>query len=397
MNRKNTYYYNTYRGRKFRVPRVKRGVQPFRIRRNVYNAINKIIEDNKVDNLTRQLIHDNKINKNYKKLNKNLNQIKKEIDKNKESVTNLQKMTKSNMVPKKTKELRVDKLYTPMEMVLRGEYMPLYKSLDRCLISYAYTKIEFALKTNYPTTRILVFPYSVNFATSFFDQIDDPVLASNAVCNSFDNVVWFRKNSDNSLCSVYKTTRFGVAGNWKLLGTTYKLTNVSPSIYQGGLVTVTKLVDNNISPTFMNSQVSWQNDHYVAQYEPYMFKDYSQVQPKNNFFPNKPIFIDEFNVFEGTNIYQSIVEYLGCKYKSVESPGAEGEFPNDPVGNNTKYLFEIECPATSNQTYILEIWNVIHVIPMPDSGLSNLTKIYKNFSNNTVIQKIKSQLPMYQK
>lgn len=395
-NYKNRNWRNSNKNRDYKNKNENRGVRDN----------NKLIIRRGMGPVIRQMIRDNDtMRRNYYRFHRAIREVKNGIQNIKREVhdsdafainrTNLKNSNNKNN--KNRKELRTDKLMTPMEMVFRGQYMPLFKIEERCSTTYTYSKFVFTFYSGYPRIKILLFPYSVNFKENLY-QYQETVKAGGAVCDAFFNVAIMRTNSGGSIDQgeCHKTAQCGIAGNWKLLGTTYKLMNISPKMQQGGSITITKLIDNDIAPLFTYHGYAPTSGVVVDWIKNYVNADYSQVQPKNNFQPTSEIYIDEFNTSSGNNIFQGMSEYIGSRYLDIED-GFVATYSKDAVGNNIKYLIELSVPSTADQTYTLEVWNVFHVIPEPDTGLSNVARFYNNFYNSKVLQEIKTRMPMYQK
>lgn len=359
-------------------------------------------------NIPKQVIDDiirnNPTNRNRKRRNnnprtrKNNNNINKKLKELSNGIVNFSiPTTKMNTIlsnkNKSKKEIRKDKLITPMQMVLSGKFLPITRISERCLINYTYTKIKISVPYNgYDKTCLILFPYSINFKPDLFNQIDEKVLSlDNSINNIFYNVLQ-GNIGNNHTYDAYATTPTGIIGNWKLIGTSYKLYNTTSRLSIGGNITVTKLTDNIMNPIFTNNQRIIGGDLGEI-IRPYVEKNYDLVQPKNGFGPADIVRIDEFNTSPGTNIFQGPTEYIGCKYLT-DLQAAYPKFSNDTVGNNVKYLVEIYS-SSSTQTYVLEIWNVFAIIPAPSSGLSNVVKLYNDSFNPSVVNEMRTRIPIY--
>lgn len=350
-------------------------------------VIDSIIRDNMRNRSNWRNNNNNNNRKKLNKLDKKMTKISKEIVNS--SVPNTNLVNKNN---KKRKEARRDKIKSPMSMVLSGQFIPINRISERCLINYTYTKMVLKVPYGGEKTSLLLFPYSINFKPESFNQIDEKItVAQNKVCNIFYNVLQANMGQ-NPTYYAHSTTPTGIIGNWKLIGTSYKLYNTTSRLNIGGNIVVTKLIDNIMNPIFTSNELGVPAD--IGDYlNPYLIKNYELVQPKNSFGPTDVVRIDEYNTGSGTNIFQGPTEYLGCKFESNIERGYPN-FPNDPVGNNTKYLVEIYA-TTNQQTYMLEIWNVFAIIPAPSSGLSNVVKQYDYCFDESVVEEMKTKIPMY--
>lgn len=353
-------------------------------------VINDIIKNNPTYKYRRSK-NNWKQNNNIKKLNKKLNTLSKGVVNFSIPTTHFDNMI--NNKNKSKKEPRRDKLITPMNMVLSGKFLPITRISERCLINYTYTKIKINVPYNgYDKTCLILFPYSINFKPDLFNQIDEKVLTlENSMSNIYYNVLQGNIGTNHSY-DAYATTATGIIGNWKLIGTSYKLYNTTSRLSIGGNISVTKLTDNIMNPIFTSTARNVGGDLGEI-IRPYIERNYDLVQPKNSFGAADIVRIDEFNTSPGTNIFQGPTEYIGCKYTS-DLQAAYPKFSNDTVGNNVKYLVEIYS-SNSTQSYILEIWNVFAIIPAPSSGLSNVVKLYTESFNPEVVNEMRNRIPMY--
>lgn len=360
----------------------------------VRNIPKQVIDDIIKNNPTNRFKRRRKYNANRrinKNINKKINELSKDIVNVAIPTTNMNNMmTNKN---KSKKEVRRDKLITPMQMVLSGKFLPITRISERCIINYTYTKLNITVPFNgFEKTSLILFPYCINFKPELFDQIDEKVISvGDSVNNIFYNVLQGNEGTSHTY-NAYSTTPTGIIGNWKLIGTSYKLYNTTSRLSLGGNLSVTKLTDNVMNPIFTSTERNIGGD-LSGFIRWYIRKNYDLVQPKNSFGPADIVRIDEFNTSPGTNIFQGPTEYIGCKYIS-DIEAAYPKFSNDTVGNNVKYLVEI-YPSSSNQTYVLEIWNVFAIIPAPTSGLSNVVKLYNECFNPSVVNEMRTRMPIY--
>lgn len=326
-----------------------------------------------------------------KNINKKINQLSKGVVNYSIPTTHLDSMAQNKN--KNKKEIRRDKLITPMNMVLMGQFLPITKIPERCIINYTYSKIKISVPYNgYDKTSLILFPYSINFKPELYQQIDEKVVSiQDALNNIFYNVLQGNIGTNHTY-DAFATTPTGIIGNWKLIGTSYKLYNTTSRLNIGGNITVTKLTDNVMYPIFTSTNRIIGGD-LGDKIRPYISKNYDLVQPKNSFGPADIVRIDEFNTSPGTNIFQGPTEYIGCKFLS-DIEAAYPKFSSDTVGNNVKYLVEISA-STNTQTYILEIWNVFAIIPAPTSGLSNVVKTYNDCFTPSVVNEMMTRMPIY--
>lgn len=329
----------------------------------------------------------NRYNKNYEnKLQKEVNKLTNKLDSMSIKSTNL-------IVPKK--EIRTDRLISPYNMARRAQYIPIYEIKEKVLNMSVYTKLVVSLEGNTDEINyyMLFFPYSINFKMNLYDNYSNKIIVSTGTADVYKNIWFLADNSTQQGFTVnYKETApSGIIGNWKLIGTTIKIYNVANMLNKGGDFSIIKIQSNELMPYFVNHTAEPEIGQLNV-VRALLTKDYSQA-PRNNFSANDTAFIDEYNVSEGTNIFNSPIEYMGCKYSSTNNY-RQATYGNDMVGNNVTYMFHTKGMGTP-QTYVFEVWNVFSIIPAPEAGLGNLGTITKRCFTKEVVENIKTRPNMY--
>jgi hypothetical protein len=343
--------------------------------------------------IRRMRINNNRIRRNNNIRMRTTSKIENEIKKVNNKLNDMTIKTTNLIVNKK--ELRTDRLVSPYTMARRGQYIPIYEIKEKVLNMSVYTKLSITLNASEDDMRytLVFFPYSINFKPELYTYYSNQISVQAGAANHYKNVYFMAENiTRNTFTASYQETAdSGIIGNWKLIGSSMKIYNTSSMINKGGDFSIIKIQDNEFIPSFIHSGVNMGQG--VANWlKLHINKDYSQA-PRNNFSASDTAFIDEYNVANGTNIFSSPFEYLGCKYISSDDNDRAG-FTYDLVGNNVAYLFQTKGVGNA-QNYVFEIWNVFSVIPCPSSGLGNLGTVNKKCFTKFIVDSIKERPNMY--
>lgn len=276
-------------------------------------------------------------------------------------------LSNSTNLNKGKKEVRTDKIMTPMYMAIHQSYLSLFPSSNKIVYVPVYTKISLQVYTN-QTTDLLWFPYAVSFK-NFDIDIKMNFLDEDYYANAVASLI--SVNPLSRLVTTYKMGTCNLAGSYRLVGATLKLYNTSSMLNRGGDYTIYKLNDGGAFPFAYDDehQPTW--DMIGEKFRDYTMQDFQQTTIKNNFSASdKAVYINEYNTNEGNNIFCNNSEYLGQTYTTQNLMTV---FPREEnaTGNNIKYLLKFQ-PTTQNQFYTVEVWQLIELVPYPNTNLSNL-------------------------
>jgi hypothetical protein len=370
MNRNNQFK-NTFQRFKNRNQLQTR--RPFN-RRRINNAINTNLNRNAYRRRIIQRADTRRIKSNTNNIRRQVNELAKDMDNLTVNATNL---------TRKKKEPRSDVLKTPMYMCLHQCYISIFPTSNKIIYIPLYTKTTLNILAN-KTSNLLWFPYGVSFSkinTSVTITINGSDYSINAISTSI-----FTDGTNFTLPTHNSITEYG---NYRLVGATLKLTNVSSMLNKQGDVFIAKLNDNDSWPFAYSKEhppTPTNAANLVNYYNNYVSKDYTNVTIKNNFSCNEEIYINEYNTLEGNNIFSHEFEYLGDKYANEDRNAWAWPSERNATGNNIKYLVRFGLVA-NDQKYTLETWQLVEFVPSPLSTMANLgSSVNKLFSSDVVKQ-----------
>jgi hypothetical protein len=347
--------------------------------------------------VTQQRNQQNNINNNNNNNNNNgdILKLNERIDSltNKMDKLSLEIFPKITNVNRKKKEPRSDKILTPMNMALSSRIISLYPTNNRVVPFTVYSRIQ--INTLNYDHNIIWFPYFTNFTEYRHLPITYQVSA-NVPVDTATNIYGMHKNPNNKYdFNLYQSTPCGLYGNYRVIGATMKITNTTPLMNKGGTYYVYKMNDNLIFPLFYNKQggVDWSWDNDTAhKVEALINSAKTQIQVKQNFASSDVGYIHEFNTYEGNNIFQTPLEYLGNDFVGPQ-PGNFLYWTN-AVGNNIKYWITIPSMGNVTNTYVLETWQVLEIVPDPELQLDMLAGTQKYVYQPEQIKEINDFFPI---
>jgi hypothetical protein len=264
------------------------------------------------------------------------------------------------------KEPRIDKITTPMNMAIHQSYISLYPSSNKIVYVPIYTKTNFSFSG---ATSILWFPYAVSF--NKFDKIIKVQDESEQYdATAVANLLKLSHNGNQLL--VLESGICSLPGSYRLVGATFKIYNTTAMLNKSGDFTIYKLNDSDVLPFAYNDEHPPTQQNLGSLYNDYCKRNFQQATIKNNFSAaDKCVYINEFNTNSGNNIFSNNSEYLGDTYLISQATLSAKPSNLNPVGSNIKYMLDFS-PTTSSQTYTIEIWQLIELVPYPDTNLGNL-------------------------
>lgn len=366
-----------------------------RVINNRLNYINRKINNNK-NNISNK--NKNNINNN---INNKINKTNNKIDKLSDDLSklSLSLFPKTTNIYRKLKEPRIDKYVTPMEMGLSHRFTSLFKTGNRIRYMSLYNRFEID-NSVIPSfvAKYLWFPYSVNFQ-SYPDlsiKVSDGQEGSTSP-NIISPLIRITTNTSTRSVegmSVYNCSACGLVGNYRLVGATLKITNLSPFNTKAGSYIIYKLNENTAYPAFYaNTLVPAKpnSPNYTNVVGTLANLNHDQVMLKQSFSASDIGYIHEYNIYEGNNIFQTPNEYIGADYLDGDEPVAK--WLGNPQGNNIKY--EIDIPTTTTlQSYLVETWQILEIVPNPSLNLDNTTDFQTHIFNEDVLDEIRRKMPI---
>lgn len=372
------------RGNRRIINRNRRYVNNFRnLYRRVNNNTNNINTANKPKNQSNQL---------NKKTNDKIDKLTKDISK-----LSLSLFPKTTNIYRKMKEPRIDKVVTPMEMGLSHQFTSIFKTGNRIRYMSLYNRFEMT-NSNTGNTKMLWFPYCVNFQS--YPDLSITVSDGNEgsiqpnVINPIVRIVTNRLTDVAEVLTVYNCASCGLIGNYRIVGASMKITNLSPFNTKAGSYIIYKLNENTTYPPFYNSVTPpnlTNSPDYAALLTSLVNLNHDQVMLKQSFSASDVGYIHEYNVYEGNNIFQTPNEYIGVDYISGVEPVAL--WSGNPQGNNIKYQIDIQTTSTT-QSYLIECWQIIEIVPDPSLNLDNITDFQTHVFNDEVLDEIRRKMPI---
>jgi hypothetical protein len=360
-------------------------------RNNYINRLSTLNNKKFVKNNSKN--NNNSINNKIVKTNNKIDKLSEDLSK-----LSLSLFPKTTNIFRKLKEPRIDKYITPMEMGLSHRFTSIFKTGNRIRYMSLYNRFEVGNSNAGYTTKYMWFPYSVNFQS----YPDLAITVSNGeegsiqpnVISPLMRVVVNPLTSVIEGMAVYDCSSCGLVGNYRLVGASFKITNLSPFNTKSGSYIIYKLNENTAYPPFYNKSLTpnkTNSPDYTNVIGTLANQNHDQVMLKQSFSASDVGFIHEYNIYEGNNIFQTPNEYIGVDYISGVEPVAL--WTGNPQGNNIKY--EIDIPATSTiQSYLMETWQILEIVPDPSLNLDNITDFQTHIFNENVLDEIRRKMPI---
>lgn len=332
--------------------------------------------------------------------NKNMQKIDKKIEKLTEDLNklSLQFFPKTTNVFRRLKEPRVDRIVTPMDMGLNSRFTSIFKTGNRIRYMSLYNRFEFANTNASSVTRLLWFPYAVNFA-SYPDlaiTVSDGGTGTTQP-NIISPIVKTIMTNGSIVSMEYpNVAACGLIGNYRVVGASAKITNLTAYQTKAGSYIIYKLNENTVYPPFYDSSTlpnPTTAPDYTSVLGALLAINHDQVMLKQSFSASDVALIHEYNVYEGNNIFQTPQEYIGSSY--ISGTEVVALWDGNPQGNNIKY--QIDIAGTSNSlinTYLMETWQIIEIVPDPSLHLDNITDFQTHVFNEEVIDEMRKSMPI---
>jgi len=382
---------NNNRKRKRNVRRMNRNyIRRFRRR----NANNNNIYPNNINFLPRRNFNQYRNSINTNEIN--TNKIKNLNDKINNLTNDFNKMTlKNTSIPnrfKTNKEMRKDKLISAMNMVKFSSKLGWFKTNLRVV------KLDHYMQYNITTNRDVHFfwcPYTYPLCSNVVVRKDSQNAAT------ADQIASLLYMDNNNVLSAFPMDQVKLDGTCRLVSATLKIVNVSPVTVKSGSYTIYQTTNNFVSPYLYYKNYGPIAPEAVALwYQDLIQTSLNTLSTKMVFSATDTGYIDEYNIHEGTNMFNSCKEYMGIEFQSTGvMPIALPYTGNildkaNPIGPNINYIIKI--PETNeSQNYIIETWAIWEVAPSPESGMSNLASVHNEIFNKNIFDIASNSFPIH--
>lgn len=399
-DRKNYNNNNIYRNRNNRKFKPNnKNKQRYRFRNTIWRTNNpnqRFSNYNRYSNYNksiRPIINKSQKNSNLTKTQKKLNNIVSRINK-----LSLDMAPKTTNLLRRLKEPRTDRIVLPMDMGLSHRFTSIFKTSNRIRYVSLYNRIEVEAGHNTYFTNILWFPYAVNFSQypNLAITVDDGN-GGTVQPNTIGPFVLMRRLPDTTALAsagIFTHSNSGLVGNYRIVGATMKITNTSSLLNRAGSYIIYKLNENTTYPPFYKTSLApniTNSPDYFNTLNDLVSKSHDQVVVKQSYSASDIALVNEFNVYEGNNIFQGPDEYLGASY--ISSPEPVALWSGNPTGNNIKYQIDFQKISSVNN-YLIESWQVFEVVPDPNLGLDNIADLQTHVFDKDVLAKLKDFNPL---
>lgn len=382
---------NNFRRRRRIIKRVNRNnIRRFR-RRNINN--NNYLNNNLNSLYKRNFnIYKNNINNN----DNNIKRINNLNDKINNLANDFNRLSlKTTYIPnrfKTNKEMRKDKLISAMNMIKFSSKLGWFKTSLRVI------KLDHYMQYNITTNRDVHFfwcPYTYPLSSNVVVRKDSQNAAT------ADQIASLLYMDNNNVLSAFPMDQVKLDGTCRLISATLKIVNVSPVTVKSGSYTIYQTTNNFVSPyQYYKNYGPTAPDAVALWYQDLIQTSLNTLSTKMVFSATDVGYIDEYNIHEGTNMFNSCKEYMGIEFQStgimpiaLPYTGNVLDKPN-PIGPNINYIIKI--PETSeNQNYIIETWAIWEVAPSPESGMSNLASVHNDIFNKNIFEMASNTFPIH--
>lgn len=356
-----------------------------RIQRRIFisNKRQDNIANNKLNSITKE---NTKINSKIDKLSEKLSKLTLEI------------FPKTTNIYRRMKEPRIDKMVSPMDMGLSCAFTSIFPTGNRIRYMSLYNRYEFTTNNTGYMKSLLWFPYAINFqsypdlAITISDGTEDGTTQPDTICPLIVTARLAPATSIN--LNMNSTSACGLVGNYRVIGASFKITNTTAFINKAGSYMVYKLNENTAFPPFYNSNLLPNLTNcpdYTSTIQKVVTASHDQVMLKQSFSCSDKCLINEYNTYEGNNIFQTPNEYIGSSYISGAEPIAQWD--GNPQGCNIKYQLDFP-PTPSINSYIFESWQILEIVPDPGLNLDNITDFQTHVFNPEIIDQIRKSMPI---
>lgn len=320
-------------------------------------------------------------NKKQKNLNNKINKLSDQISK-----LSLSMDPKTTNLNRKKKEPRTDILISPMKMGLSSRFASIFRTSNRIRYTSLYTRWTLSTSQAY-SGSLMWFPYSVNF-TTFPDSSCQ--VNNNYLCDTLSNMVVV--NAGNMI--VVPVSPLGLVGIYRVIGCTMKITNTNPMVSKEGSYMCYKYLDRKLYPIFYHRQSPPNKTNCARYYANLLLQaglNHNQELLKQSYSASDTALIDEYNTYEGNNIFQQPNEYLGVAFISSDEYAADYNF--NPTGSPVVYQIEFAPTSGAVNNYLIETWQILEVVPNVGLGLGNVAEIQTHIFDDKIIQEMREHNP----
>lgn len=337
----------------------------------------------------------NNISKENTKINTKIDKLSDKLSK-----LTLEIFPKTTNIYRRLKEPRIDKMVSPMDMGLSCAFTSIFPTGNRIRYMSLYNRYEINTNSvaNNQYNSFIWFPYAVNFqsypdlAITVSDGTEDGTRQPDTICPLVRTVRLV--NATTIQLSMSSTSACGLVGNYRVIGASMKITNTTAFTNKAGSYMVYKLNENTAFPPFYNAKLqpnATNSPDYTLILQNVVNANHDQVMLKQSFAASDKCLINEYNTYEGNNIFQTPNEYIGSSYISGAEPVAQWD--GNPQGCNIKYQLDFP-PTPSVNSYILETWQILEIVPDPGLNLDNITDFQTHVFNPDIVEQIRKSMPI---
>lgn len=233
--------------------------------------------------------------------------------------------------------------------------------------SYAqYTLNTFNSSSGTGDNGFIWFPFAYPFIT---DSMQIQFEGSSRRPSMYSTLMPSR-TTDMTTMTYLPDTLMPYKGQYRLVATTMKISNVSIITRKSGTYTIYRLQDNVGFPKIgLENAINYSRTAGLLEY---FDKNYNQTAEKAVIKPGENLVVNDWNVYQGNNQFANCDEYCGVAYQPTTTgvdlyPKGADDNSFNPVGVSVKYL--VKFNDMDNQKLFIETYRVYEVIPDGSTGL----------------------------
>lgn len=258
-------------------------------------------------------------------------------------------------------------LLNPMNAVLERKLFSVFFSEDKIMRFGVFTSWNFTTSTT-ETYNSLWFPLGAAMSQMVWPRDKD-----NATCDKFASFWW--GTSALQPCHCLYQNQITVFGKYRVIGAEMKITNTTNMTNRGGSYLVGEVSIEDTAPLYVNKNTFPHDslDIDINSIKGNYLTSLANISTKQMYTADDICLIRFVNGYESNRIYSNYNEYLQSVYTGNTISSGHCVRENDEVvGNNIGYV--INWYATSAiQTYLIELYNVVEVIPDPSRNMGMAT------------------------
>lgn len=258
-------------------------------------------------------------------------------------------------------------LLNPMNAVLERKLFSVFFSEDKIMRFGVFTSWNFTTSTteNYNS---LWFPLGAAMAQYVWPRDKD-----NATCDKFASFWWGTTSTQSCHC-MYQN-QITVFGKYRVIGSEMKITNTTNMTNRGGNYLVGEVSIEDVAPLYVNKNTFVHDslDIDINSIKACYGTSLANIATKQMYTADDICLIRFVNAYESNRIYSNYNEYLQSVYVGNTISSGHCVRENDEVvGNNIGYVINWYM-TSAVQTYLIELYSVVEVIPDPSRNMGMAT------------------------